>query len=109
MAEKMPKGHSVTLTAHGDGTYHTQEMGDQGMFRREDGKTPGRTEHASFGHAIMHIAKHHGPEGEHMHIHGHEDGFTTHHVPEDGDVEGPDEHPSMRALKAHVGDCMEAE
>lgn len=109
MVEKSKKGHSVTLTAHGDGTYHTQEHGQESDYGMSGGRESGRTEHPSFGHAIMHIAKHHGPEGDHMHIHGEEDGYTTHHVMDDGEVEGPHEHANMRELKKHTADTMESD
>lgn len=97
MAEKMVEKHSsTTLVAHGDGTYHT-----------EHGMTGKRMEHPTFGHAAMHMAKMHA-EGDHMHIHGHEDGFTTHSV-HDGEMHGPEEHSTTGKLKAHVGDCMGGE
>lgn len=102
------KGTSVTLHAHGDGSYTTQEHGHPQEYSHS-GKDLGRVEHPSFGHALMHIAKHHGPEGEHMHIHGHAEGYTSHNVKEDGDVEGPHEHERIGALKSHVADCMEEE
>lgn len=41
--------------------------------------------------------------GKHMHIHQGEEGVhTTHHVDEDGQVQGPHEHGDVEALKAHV-------
>ena len=99
------KGHSVTLTAHGDGTYHTAEQGQVGEYLTSDN----RVEHPSFGHALMHIAKQHGPAGDHLHIHGHADGYTTHHVMEGGDVQGPEEHSGITALRQHVGDTLEGD
>lgn len=98
------KGSSISLHAHGDGTYHT--MGG-GMFG--DGK---RTEHGSIGHALMHIASKHS-EGDHMHIHATDDGLTTHRAMEGGKVQGPQEHKTVRDLKNAVGrfeadsDCTE--
>lgn len=109
MAEET-KGSSITLHAHGDGTYHTIAHGSHGgMLAFGDGREPGRKDHKSFGEAMMHIAKLHGPKGDHMHIHGEEDGFTTHHVMEHGRVEGPDEHRNMRGLKKHVEETMDAD
>ena len=97
-------GHSVTLVAHGNGTYHTEEHGVPGSKPWEDGTV---TEHPSFGHALMHIAKLHGPPGDHLYTHGHPEGYTTHHVLEGGPVKGPVEHDTVGELKKHVGDCME--
>jgi hypothetical protein len=50
----------------------------------------------------MHTAHKHAPEGTHMHIH--DDGFThtSHHVKEDGKVEGPHEHSSPEEAGEHV-------
>lgn len=50
------------------------------------------------------LAAEHG--GDHMHIHAHEDGYTTHHVVEGGKVEGPHEHATERELKRHISECM---
>ena len=47
--------------------------------------------------------------GSHMHIHQHEGGFTTHHVKEDGKVEGPHEHQDHEELKEHVGHVFNEE
>jgi len=45
--------------------------------------------------------------GKHMHIHSHGmGGHTTHHVGEDGQACGPDEHGSDEELKQHVGSVM---
>ena len=90
------KHSSTTLHAHGDGTYHTTQ-----------GYESGRKEHPSFGHAVAHMAKNHA-EGDHMHIEGHEDGYTTHSV-HDGKVHGPEEHKTMGELKRHVADCMDGD
>lgn len=43
--------------------------------------------------------------GDHMHIEGHEHGYTTHSI-HDGKMHGPEEHSNMQALKRHVGHCM---
>lgn len=51
--------------------------------------------------------------GKHMHVHAHEAGVTTHHIGEDGEVEGPHEHGSMEEAADHMkmvmGDGMEEE
>src|ERR1700690_884061 len=103
------KGHSITLTAHGDGTYHTQDEGHDGPYSLESGKRPGRVEHPSIGHALMHIAAKHGTEGDHVHVHAHEDGFTTHHVKDGGKVQGPHESKTLAAVKKHLSDVVDEE
>jgi len=109
MAEAQ-KGSSMTLHAHGDGTYHTVSHGGNSWGGPlELGQEPGRVDHQSFGHAVMHMATHHGPPGDHMHIHGHDSGFTAHHVLEGGAVKGPEEMRGISALKRHVSRSMEAE
>lgn len=52
-------------------------------------------------------AMHQQMGGKHMHVHS--DGFshTTHHVGEDGQVQGPHEHPDMEALKDHMSNFFE--
>ena len=47
--------------------------------------------------------------GDHMHIHEHEEGYTSHHVHEGKTPVGPHEHATMGALKKHVADCMDGE
>lgn len=83
------KGSSITLHAHGDGTYHTtsEPFGN--------GK---RTEHPSIGHALMHIARRHS-DGDHLHVLSDDSGFTVHHVAEGGRVQGPHSPANMRELK----------
>lgn len=44
--------------------------------------------------------------GKHMHIHSHGMGHTTHHVTEDGEAHGPDEHQDDEALAEHVKGTM---
>ena len=92
------KQSSITLHAHGDGTYHSETGGYPGK----------RTEHPTIGHALMHIASLHS-ESDHMHIHAHDDGFTTHHVKEGGKPKGPHEHKTLSALKRHIADVMDDE
>ena len=53
------------------------------------------------------LSKLHGESGgKHMHIHSHGMGHTTHHIGEDGQACGPDEHMSDEELKQHVGSVM---
>lgn len=44
--------------------------------------------------------------GKHMHIHSHGLGHTTHHIGEDGQACGPDEHGSDEELSQHIGSVM---
>lgn len=103
------KGSSITLHAHGDGSYHTISHGsnDYGMIGH-GGKEPGRVEHPSFGHAVMHMAKMHA-EGDHMHILSHNEGFTSHHVLEGASVQGPHESDTVGQLKTHVESALQEE
>jgi hypothetical protein len=81
------------------------------------GKMAGSGEHKPMG------GEHKPPMGgggvpEHMaamhkemggkHFHGHSDGFshTSHHVKEDGKVEGPQEHESAEAMADHMKGVM---
>lgn len=67
------------------------------MDRREHEREPeheGVHEHLKALHAEM--------GGKHMHVHEHEGGYTTHHVKEDGKVEGPHEHQDREDLKEHM-------
>jgi len=95
---KDEKGSSITLHAHGDGTYHTTN-GEYG------GK---RTDHASIGAALMHIAKRHS-DGDHMHIQSTDQKLTTHHVAEGGKVQGPHDHANLRSLKQSLGKFLDEE
>lgn len=94
------KSSTISLHAHGDGTYHTMGGGQYG-----DGK---RTEHASIGHALMHIAKQHS-EGDHMHVHSTDSGVSTHHVMEGGKVQGPHDHENLRSLKQSLSKFIDEE
>jgi len=104
MAESETKHSSISLHSHGDGTYHTHSparSGDGEGYGPVGERQPGRVEHKSIGAALMHIAKHHAVN-DHMHVEGHEDGFTTHHVREGGRVQGPHDHKNLRELKQHL-------
>lgn len=103
-----PKGSSITLHAHGDGTFHTIAHNDSYGGPMIEGRDPRRKEHPSIGHALMHIARMHST-GDQMHILGHDDGYTTHSVKEGGKIKGPSEHTSMRDLKSHVAETMDGD
>ena len=66
-------------------------------------------EGGSIGADLM--AQAHAAEpGKHMHVKANEmGGYTTHHVAEDGNVEGPTEHENVDALKQHVDRFFEEE
>jgi len=116
MKDKEESGASSTsLHAHGDGSYHTHTParscnGDCGEGGRGGmdyyGSGGPRKDHASIGAALMHMAMKHA-EGDHMHIQGHDDGYTSHSVAEGARVKGPVEHAKMSALKQHVGKVMD--
>lgn len=66
---------------------------------------------AMAGHEPGSIAEHmkqmhaaHG--GKHMHIHDNGGSLTTHHVGEDGKVQGPHDHPDMESVKNHADQVM---
>lgn len=94
--EGMDGGEHSELHAHGDGTYHTMAGGK-------------KTEHPSFGHAVMHMAAHHHPDEMHSHVHHHEDGGHTSHHMKDGAVSGPHDHENMDALKSHMDKFLDEE
>jgi hypothetical protein len=60
-------------------------------------------------HEMLHAMREHHGGGDHMHIHGHDEGYTTHHLMEDGEVKGPHEHKNMGALKKHVAATMDCD
>jgi hypothetical protein len=108
MAEEN-KGSSMELHAHGDGSYHTISKGGGGYYPySEKGGEPGRKEHASFGAAVMHMAKHHAT-GDHFHAQGHDEGFTAHSLKEGGSVKGPTEHETMGSLKKNMASALNDE
>jgi hypothetical protein len=81
----------TTLHDHGDGTFHLEH---------EDGSS---TESPHIGHALMSMASKHS-DGMHMHVHQHPtEGLKTHHVGDDGQVQGPHDHANIEALKDHLG------
>jgi hypothetical protein len=66
------------------------------------------SEHA--GGAPEHLkALHEEMGGKHMHVHQHEAGYTTHHVKEDGKVEGPHDHENTEELKHHMSKFFDEE
>jgi hypothetical protein len=84
-------GAHSELHDHGNGSFHTVMA---------DGT---KTEHPHLHHALAHMAAHHGP-GEKHHL-AHHDGMsmTTHHVGEDGQVQGPHDHDNAEAMKDNLG------
>ena len=85
-----PEGGHHELHAHGDGTFHT--VSPEGE----------KTEHPHIGHALMHMAMHHEPDGAHSHVHHQEDGSHTSHHGKDGEISGPHESQSLDEVKGHM-------
>jgi hypothetical protein len=83
------------LHSHGDGSYHTMHGGAQ-------------EEHPSLGHALMHLAGKHEPEGKHMHV-KHDGMISSHHVAHGGGAEGPHDHENIDALKQHMDQFLSEE
>ena len=101
------KHGSISVHVHGDGSFHSfspARSEGSGFYGGE--KEPGRVEHPSIGHLLMHIASKHAPD-DHFHVHAHEDGFTTHHVHEGGKVSGPHEHESLTGVKRQLSEFNE--
>ena len=97
VAEHEPEGEEkesiahITIHKHADGTHSTETEGGEKM------------EHPTLGHALVHAAAHHEPDSSHMHIkHDGMGGLESHHVGEDGQAQGPHEHPDVEALKSHL-------
>ena len=90
------QGSYTTLHAHGNGTYHSVSQAGK------------RIEHPSIGHALSHLAKVHS-DGDHVHVLGHETGYTSHHVLEGGKVQGPHEHKNLAQLKKSMGQFLDEE
>ena len=108
MAESEKHG-SISLHAHGDGTFHTfsPARGGDGISYGGE-REQGRVEHKSIGAALMHIAKNHAPN-DHVHVEGHEDGFTSHSVREGARVQGPHDHKNLRELKRSMSQFFDEE
>ena len=89
----------IAIHAHPDGSYHTET---------HDGEKT--TEHPTLGHALMHAAAHHEPDGVHMHVHKNDMGeLESHHVGEDGQAHGPHSHENLEALKSHMDQFLSEE
>ena len=91
-------GH-ITIHKHADGGYRTET---------HDGQTE---QHPHLGHALMHAAAHHEPDAKHMHVQhdGMSGEMTSHHVGEDGGVQGPHQHPDAEAAGEHMKQFMAEE
>jgi hypothetical protein len=77
------------------------ERMEKPMGEKPGGEHGGVPEHLKAMHAEM--------GGKHMHVHQHEGGLTSHHVGEDGKVEGPHDHENTEALKEHMGKFFDEE
>ena len=96
MMNDLAPGMMTELHDHGNGSYHTVHAG----------KT---TQHPHLGHALMHIAKMHEPEADHVHAMGDDEGFTVHGVQAGGKVSGPHNPANIKALKASMGKFLDEE
>jgi hypothetical protein len=78
---------------------------EKGMGKSpESPNEPDGDVHSDVRNHLEDMAMRHG--GIHMHIHGDGVEHTTHHVGEDGEVQGPHIHPDIEALKQHVHHVM---
>lgn len=98
------KSQSGKLHANPQQMKHMERSG-----KEESQKDPGLSDgtespEAETNDAPSHLEEMHAKMGgKHMHVHQSEDGkITSHHIGEDGMVEGPTEHPDMEAMKAHM-------
>ena len=87
--EMKESGSHSELHPHGDGTYHSVMDGE-------------KTEHPSFGHAMMHMAMKHEPEGGHSHVHHTEEGEHISHHGKDGEISGPHTSENLDEVKNHM-------
>jgi len=72
----------------------SEHVGQPPEPKEEDGGSPVH-EHLAAMHAQM--------GGKHMHVHHDGMTHTTHHVGEDGQVQGPHDHENIEAVKEHLG------
>ena len=97
-AHESDGGSHTTLHDHGDGTFHTEG---------HDGE---KTEHPHIGHALAHMAGKHGGGSKHMNIHADGmGGHTSHHVAEDGKVQGPHDTGNLEELKSSMDNFLNEE
>jgi hypothetical protein len=81
-----------------------------GISSRMEGHEPEhKAEHEHDGVHEHLKALHEKMAGKHMHIHQHEGGYTTHHISEDGKVDGPHEHQNTEELKNHLSKFFDEE
>lgn len=64
-------------------------------------------EHSSVHEHLSALHAEHG--GKHMHVHHDGMSITSHHVGEDGEVQGPHNHENIEALKEHLGKFFDEE
>lgn len=78
-----------------------------GISERMEKPKPMEHEHGGVPEHLK--ALHEEMGGKHFHGHVHESGVTTHHIKEDGKVEGPHEHESMDEASDHLKQVMNEE
>lgn len=100
-------GEKTEITHHPDGATHP-ETGEpiKHTVHHADGEV---SHHPNAGHMAAHIhAKHEGGEVGNMHSDG-MGTVTTHHVGPDGEVNGPEDHPSPEEGASHLASMMSGE
>ena len=102
--------HEPKMEGEGQSMGHiTIHKGEGGGYSTEthDGE---KMEHPTLGHALMHAANHHEPDSKHMHVKDDSmGGMESHHVGEDGEVQGPHSHENIEALKQHMDQFLNEE
>lgn len=93
--EKEGSGEAHTITANGDGSYHS------------DGPS-GPMDHPSIGHAVTHAAHALHGGGSHMHLHHSGGGIASHHMSDSGEHEET-EHSSADEAGQDVASKMEGD
>lgn len=88
---------SVTVHDHGDGTMHTEH---------EDGSL---VDHPDATHMAAHLMAHHSPGDKYMAMSHNGMEMKSSHADENGQVDGPTEHPDTEAMADHMRGVMDGE
>lgn len=77
----------------------------------ESPATPDSQDSAPSGGVPDHLSAMHAESGgKHMHVSGDAmGGYTSHHIGDGGNVEGPNDHENIEALKEHMGRFFDEE
>ena len=105
--DKSGKFHLNSQRAHA--ADRASEGGKAPMHSTEAPPMQGAEEHEP-GSVHEHLAAMHAESGgKHMHVHHDGMSFTTHHVGDDGEVQGPHDHQNLEELKAHMDQFFDEE